>query len=120
MTQAEESFVCFDCQTEFTKKTALQLHQIYLDANLFPRGLGVFLRYCCPKCHAIYFHPKTIAEITYQCRACTSEFSGHKLWWKKTNLVNDLGQEIELDYEAICPICQHNKLRLITPNHKKP
>jgi ribosomal protein L31 len=119
MTQPDQIFVCFDCQTEFTQKTALQLHQIYLDANRFPRGLGIFLRLCCPKCYATYFHPKTMKEITYRCCACTTEFSAHRLWWKKTNLIDDQGKEILLEYEAICPVCQHDKLRLVAPNRRK-
>jgi ribosomal protein L31 len=120
MTKENQVFVCFDCQTEFTQKTALQIHQIYLDANRFPRGLGIFLRLCCPKCYKIYFHPKTIKEITYHCTACATEFSAHKLWWQKLNLIDDQGQEIVLEYAAVCPACQHPKLRLVAPAEEKP
>ena len=109
-TKSEQIFVCFKCQTEFTQKTALQIHQIYLDTNHFPHGLRNPLSICCPKCKETNYHPKSLNVLYYRCGKCASEFSAHNLWWRNISLINDQGKEIELEQHGICPNCQHTNL----------
>jgi hypothetical protein len=113
-TKPEPTLVCFKCQTEFTKTTALQIHQIYLDTNHFPHGLGTHINICCPKCKETNYHPKNLKVLCYRCDKCTSEFSVHKLWWRNISLVDDQGKEIELEQHGLCPNCQHTGLHPIT------
>jgi len=112
-TKPEQTFVCFKCQTEFTQKTALQIHQIYLDTNSFPHGLGNLLSICCPQCKETNYHPKNLNVLYYRCDKCATEFSVHKLWWRNSSLVDDQGKEIELEQHGICPQCQHTNLHPI-------